>query len=210
MTRVLLIRHGRTDWNRERVFRGRADVPLSTEGSQQAQALAERLAGESLAAVYTSSLSRALATAAPIAQAHGLLPRPEAGLIDMSYGEWEGQPQGAVQARWPELFARWQTAPEQVRPPGGETLAEVMGRAAAALKGLLRQHPDDAIAVVSHRVVCKLLLCSSLGLDPDSFWCLRVDTCSLSAIEMERERFVVTLMNATSHLRHLPADAGDF
>ena len=210
MTKVLLIRHGRTDWNRERVFRGRADVPLSAEGSQQAQALAERLAGEHIAAAYSSPLVRALATAAPAAQAHGLSPRPEGRLTDMSYGEWEGQSEASVRTRWPDLCALWRTEPERVRPPGGETLAEVMNRAEAALADLIVRHPDESIAVVSHRVVCKLVLCASLGLGPDSFWRLRVDTCSLSIIEREGEGSIVRLMNDTSHLQHLSADMGDF
>jgi broad specificity phosphatase PhoE len=220
-TTILLIRHGRTAWNEQRIFRGRADVPLSPEGSRQAAALAERLAGDALSAVYTSPLSRARVTAEHVAEVHALevqpgcagccaAPRDLEGLRDIGYGAWEGIPEDQVQERWPDLYAKWRSAPHLVRPPGGETLAEVRERALGALGEIAARHAGSTLAAVSHRVVNKVLLCAALGLGDDAFWRIRQDTACLNALTSENGRLAVVVMNDTCHLRGLEKDASDF
>jgi broad specificity phosphatase PhoE len=210
MTRILLIRHGQTEWNRERIFRGRADVPLSAEGLRQAQALAERLATDDVAAVYTSPLVRAVATAEHAAKPHCSQPITVDALTDMSYGEWEGKPHERVQEQWPDLYEKWHSAPHLVRPPGGETLSEVRQRALEALLHITAEKSDATVVVVSHRVVCKLLLCAALGLEDSAFWHVRQDTCCVNLLEYEHGRMTVCLLNDTCHLRGLERDTFDF
>ncbi|MDR7495308.1 MAG: histidine phosphatase family protein [Armatimonadota bacterium] len=207
MARIFLIRHGQTEWNRQQIFRGRADVPLSSVGIRQAEALARRLAGQPLAAVYCSPLSRALATARHLP---GPLPQPADGLVDMSYGAWEGLPHDQVAAQFPDLYARWLAAPHLVRPPGGETLAEVRQRAVAALTRIAARHQEASVAVVSHRVVNKLLICAALGLGDDGFWRIRQDTGCLNILDSEGDRTRVILLNDVCHLGGLEPDASDF
>ena len=209
-TTILLIRHGRTAWNEQRIFRGRADVPLSPEGSRQAAALAERLAGDALSAVYTSPLSRARVTAEHVAEVHALEVQPLEGLCDMGYGAWEGIPEDQVEERWADLYAKWRSAPHLVRPPGGETLAEVRERALGALGEIAARHAGSTLAAVSHRVVSKVLLCAALGLGDDAFWRIRQDTACLNALTSENGRLAVVVMNDTCHLRGLEKDASDF
>jgi broad specificity phosphatase PhoE len=209
-TTILLIRHGRTAWNEQRIFRGRADVPLSPEGSRQAAALAERLAGDALSAVYTSPLSRARVTAEHVAEVHALEVQPLEGLRDMGYGAWEGIPEDQVEERWADLYAKWRSAPHLVRPPGGETLAEVRERALGALGEIAARHAGSTLAAVSHRVVNKVLLCAALGLGDDAFWRIRQDTACLNALTSENGRLAVVVMNDTCHLRGLEKDASDF
>jgi broad specificity phosphatase PhoE len=208
MTRVLLIRHGQTEWNRQEIFRGRADIPLSAAGVKQAEALARRLAYEKIAAVYSSPLARAVVTAQH-ARADGV-PQPIDGLIDISYGVWEGRRGSQVKTEYEDLYRRWLSEPHLVRPPGGETLAEVRERATGALRRIVAGHPEATLAVVSHRVVNKVLLCAALGIGDDGFWRIRQDTCCLNILEWDGDRVSITLLNDTCHLRGLERDTADF
>lgn len=209
MGEVLLIRHGETAWNRGEVFRGRADVPLSERGREQAQGLARALAGRPIEAVYSSPLSRARETAAPVAQAVGLEVVVDDRLVDMSFGEWEGRPRAEVEERWAELYETWLRAPERFRVPGGESLAEVLARAWPAMAEIAARH--EVAAVVSHRVVCKTVLCEAMGAGAAGFWRARMDTASVSVLERGERGWAVTRVNDTHHLRGLgEGDRGDF
>jgi len=210
MTKIMLIRHGQTEWNREHIFRGRADVPLSATGFRQAEALASSLAREQISAVYSSPLKRAYATAEHLCGPYLPAPQVSDGLTDMCYGEWEGKQHDQVEREYPELHGRWATQPHLVRPPGGETLGEVRERASAALHEIALRHPDATVAVVSHRVVNKVLICAALGLGDDAFWRIRQDTGCLNILEWDEGRLAVVLLNDTCHLRGLEKDEADF
>lgn len=204
--RILLIRHGETGWNREEIFRGRADIPLSERGLQQAEATAQALASLKLCAVVSSPLSRAVETARPIADLHGLTLIPEPDLIDMDFGEWEGVPRAEVERRYPDQYAAWASRPHQAAPPGGEPLSQVLERSLAALDRWEEQHPKGVLALVTHRVVCKLLACTALGMDESAFWRVRVDTCSISSLERAPDgNRSLSLLNDTCHRRAVPA-----
>jgi broad specificity phosphatase PhoE len=207
---MLLIRHGQTEWNRQQVFRGRADIPLSNVGIGQAMALAERLAEEPIAAVYSSPLARALVTAEHVARPHDLQPHRVDGLTDISFGAWEGRPHEDVRQEDGELYERWQSQPHLVRLPDGESLAEVRQRVMAALNDIVARHSDSMVAVVAHRVVNKVLLCAFLGLGDDAFWRIRQDTGCLNIIECDGDQKAVLLVNDTCHARRMERDVGDF
>lgn len=206
MGEVLLIRHGETEWNREEVFRGRADVPLSERGREQGRLVAEALKERPIEAVYSSPLSRARDTAQPLAEALGLGVVVDERLVDMSFGEWEGRPRTEVERDQPEVYQRWLEAPERFRAPRGETLREVRERAWAALEEIAARHA--LAAIVSHRVVCKVLLCEALGSGAAGFWQVRVDTGSVSALRRERGEWLVTAVNDTHHLEGGRAESG--
>jgi broad specificity phosphatase PhoE len=209
MGEVYLIRHGETAWNLDQVFRGRADIPLSERGQQQAQLLGQALAERPVAAVYSSPLSRARETAAPLAEELGLEVLVDERLVDMSFGEWEGLSVTDVEQRWPELHEVWTRTPAAFSAPGGETLSAVLARSRAAFEEISERHP--VAAIVSHRVICKLLLCHALGVGEKGFWRVRLDTASVSVVENDGEDRVVTGINDRHHLAPLgEADRRDF
>ncbi|MGQ9632156.1 MAG: histidine phosphatase family protein [bacterium] len=213
MTKVFLVRHGETDWNREEVFRGRIDVPLNERGLAQARALGEALRSQKIEAIYSSPLSRALKTAEIVAEFQGDVEvRAERGFIDIDYGEWQGLPHEDVKGKYPELYEAWQDAPQTVRFPGGESLDAVQDRALAALGGVIRTNEGRTVAVVAHRVVNKVLLCAILGLDSSHFWLIRQDTCAINCFESSERGYIVRLLNDTCHLRKVQGDfeAPDF
>jgi len=208
---LYLVRHGETAWNREQVFRGRADVPLSERGHQQARLLARALRARPLQAVYSSPLARAVDTARPLSEELGIDLIQEEALLDMSFGEWEGRSLVEVRRSWPELYGIWEESPERFCAPAGETLADVLERAWRAVQQIAGSHAGGAVAAVSHRVVCKLLVCRALGIGEAGFWRMRLDTASVSVLEQRGDQWTVTRVNDTCHLRSLGAgDTADF
>jgi len=203
-TRLLIIRHGETEWNREERFRGRADLGLTPKGRAQAEALARRLSSWDIAAVYSSPLRRARQTADIIARSKGLEARILEDLIDIDYGQWQGLSPEEAAARDGGLFCLWSSAPHRVKFPGGESLDDVRERATRALAYIRDRHPGETIAAVSHVVVCRVLILALLEWDNSHFWKIRQDLTALNLFEL-RERFNVALViNDVCHLR----DAG--
>ncbi|MCJ7752081.1 MAG: histidine phosphatase family protein [Armatimonadetes bacterium] len=211
MAEILLIRHGETEWNRREVFRGRADVPLSARGREQARLLAEALKGSGVQAVYSSPLSRARQTAEPLAEALGIEVRTDERLVDMSFGQWESRPRAEVEKEDPALYRAWLTAPQEFRAPDGESLANVIARAWPAMGEIAARHKGGRAAIVTHRVVCKVLLCAALGAGEAAFWRVRVDTASISLLDASDDLWVVTRLNDTHHLQAIgEGDRSDF
>ena len=205
MTRIVLVRHGQTAWNREVRFRGQADVELDEFGLQQAQATGRYLAARwPVVAVYASPLRRAMQTAEAIARAHGLTAHPLEGLLDINFGEWQGLSPDEVAQRYPALYRAWWEAPHTVRFPGGERLDDVRNRIVAALSDVIAHHPEQAVALVSHTVANRVLLCAVLGWGNDRFWRLRQETCAVNVFDAEDGgTFTIVLLNDTCHLQGL-------
>ncbi len=202
MTRIVLVRHGETEWNRLERFRGRADVPLNARGVAQAEAVARRIAAEGpLDAVYSSPLSRALRTAEAIAARAGLTAQVCPGLVDIDYGLWQGLTPAEVEARWPDVLRAWYEKPQEARIPGGETLGDLRRRGMEALRGLAARHEGGRIAAVGHTVINRAILLEALGAGNDRFWRLRQDTCALNVLEVEGGEFTVVSLNDTCHLK---------
>jgi 2,3-bisphosphoglycerate-dependent phosphoglycerate mutase len=148
MAEVLLARHGETDWNRESRFQGHADPPLNELGREQAAELAAMLAGEDLAAVYSSPLQRAFETARVVAEPHGLAAAPVEGLKEVDVGSWEALTRDDVEHRFPEQFRRW--LDYERGWDDGESYEEMGMRVVAALEELAARHDGERILVVTH------------------------------------------------------------
>ena len=206
MARIILVRHGETDWNKQEIFRGRMDINLNQNGIKQAQAIGEELKEQKLNAVYSSPLSRAQATARIIADYHELNVNVDPGFIDMNYGKWQGISHEDVKAQYPEMYALWQEQPHLVKFPDGESLDDVRHRAMNALEQIISRHKNDTVVIVAHRVVNKVMLCAVLGLDTSHFWLIRQDTCCINIFENSPMGYVIFHLNDICHLKHLKKD----
>ena len=159
-----------------------------------------------LSAVYSSPLKRARSTAQCIADRFGLSVITLDRLNDMNFGQWEGLLVSEVREKHAQLFNEWRHNPDRFVVPGGESLDEVRDRVVATIDELALKHEGQTIAVVSHRVVCKVLLCYLLGLDNSHFWKIAQDSTAVNAFEMYEmigtgeKRATVTLINDTCHL----------
>jgi broad specificity phosphatase PhoE len=203
MTSIYLVRHGQTAWNKEEIFRGRSDVPLDETGIQEAERVGEYLRGTDIHAIYSSPLSRARETARRIAQASYLKVQPLPGIIDMSFGKWEGRPLLEIQKNDKDLYQQWRERPHQVKFPGGESLEEVRVRAMAALGELVYAPHGKNLVLVSHRVVNKVIICGILGIDNSHFWQIGQSTAAINLIEYQEGRYTLSLLNETCHLKVL-------
>ena len=202
MTEIVLIRHGETDWNVTEVFRGRIDVSLNERGLRQAKLLAEYLADSPLDAVYSSPLKRAFQTAEAVAGKKGLSVEVAPALVDLDFGAWQGLSRVEVQERFPEAYRDWLEHPERLKVPGGEDLGQVRERALTMVNEVTAGG-WKSVALVTHRVIIKVLICALLGIGNARFWNIRLDTCGVSRFIHEGGRFVLALHNDTSFLRSL-------
>ncbi len=161
MTQLCLIRHGQTDWNLAGRYQGQSDVPLNETGRAQAQAISQILKNQPFAALYCSDLVRARETAEIIGEVLSLPVRREPGLREIHQGEWEGQLVESIKERHAALWQQRSTDPASLRPPGGETVAEVAARVCAALDAIAHQHPQDSVLIVSHGLALATALCKA-------------------------------------------------
>jgi len=201
LTRFILIRHGQTGWNKQERFRGWVDIDLDETGRRQAQAAARRVSPWGVSAIYSSPLKRALATAQALADIAGLGVNAIDGITDMHFGVWQGMSIAEVKDSYPDQFDQWCNRPDALEIPDGETLEDVRIRSVAAIEELATSHEGQTIAVFTHRVVCKVLLCHLLGLDNSHFWQIEQDTTAINVFELEQGKPTVHLINDTCHLR---------
>jgi broad specificity phosphatase PhoE len=162
MMEILLARHGETDWNRESRFQGHADPPLNELGRQQAAELAEALAEEEFAAVYSSPLRRALETAETVAARHALQAVPVEGLREVDVGSWQGLTRDEVELRYPEQFRRWLDYGRGW--DDGESYEEMGERVLAALEELAARHDGERILAVTHGGPIRAALARAQGI----------------------------------------------
>jgi broad specificity phosphatase PhoE len=184
-------------------FRGRAEPELDEIGIKQAEAAASRVAEWQIASVYSSPLQRALTTAKILARPLSLEVRLLPGIIDIDYGEWQGLSPEEAAANYSNLYSKWLNNPHEVKFPGGESLADVRERAASAVDDLIIQHPKETIVLVSHKVVCQILILSLLGLDNSHFWEITQDVCAINLFEVRGGVPSTLFLNDTCHLKAL-------
>ncbi|MEO0536923.1 MAG: histidine phosphatase family protein [Cyanobacteria bacterium P01_A01_bin.123] len=206
--RMLLVRHGETDWNRDKRFQGQRDIPLNDNGRAQGAKAAEFLKAIPIDAAVSSSMLRPKETAELILQHHpGLDLRLEDGLREIGHGEWEGMLEADIEAGYPGLLQQWQDAPETVQMPGGENLQEVWQRAIAAWKAIVAAHSGSdtpkTVLVTAHDAVNKAILCHVLGFEPNQFWTFKQGNGAVSVIDYPDgvgSPPVLKAMNITTHL----------
>lgn len=161
--RVILLRHGRTTWNAERRFQGQADAPLDDIGRAQAYEVAAIVAALRPSVLISSDLSRALDTAAPIADLTGLPVKADPRLRERSLGHWEGLTRDEVKQRYPDEFADWLAA-RDVSRRGGESRQQVADRALQVFGELAT---DGLAVLVTHSATAMALTAAVLGLPQD-------------------------------------------
>lgn len=166
-TTIVLVRHGETDWNRERRFQGHADVPLNDEGRRQARELADRLADETYAAAYSSPLRRAIETAQILASQLRFEVEPRDGLKEVDVGSWSGLTTTEVESRFPEGFRRW-SRDWSGGWTDGETYDELGRRVVADLLAIAKRHPSERVLAVTHGGAIRAVLAAIAGLSFES------------------------------------------
>ncbi len=200
LTRLLLVRHGITDYNNSRRFAGYTDVALSEAGLRQVEKLRNGLAGEPIDAVYTSDLQRALVTAEVISAGRDLNITACPELREVNYGECEGLTVQEIAQRCPEVAELVRNFNLRLAFPGGESFAGFIDRTVKFLDRLDKHESSETILIVSHSGPLRTLTCHLLGISQSCWWQLRFDNASLSIVDVRPRGAVLIRLNDISHL----------
>ncbi|MCU0569689.1 MAG: histidine phosphatase family protein [Oculatellaceae cyanobacterium Prado106] len=207
--RLLLVRHGETEWNRQKRFQGQIDVPLNDNGRTQSQQAGAFLQSTRIDRAVTSPMLRPKETAEIILQHHPHIPLElEDNLQEISHGLWEGKLEAEIEQEFPGELQRWQQTPAEVQMPEGENLNQVWERAIAAWEKIVAStsaNPADSaitVLVVAHDAVNKAILCHLAGQGPEAFWSFKQGNGAVSVIDYPdgaTGRPVIQAMNLTHH-----------
>jgi phosphoserine phosphatase len=201
VVRIILTRHGHVDGIEPPRFRGRTDVPLTALGVAQANATARRIAATSRpTTVYTSPMSRCVITGGAIARACDARAQVLHQLDDLNYGLWQWKTHDEIRAAFAEEYETWRTTPQLFRFPNGESLQDLVARAADALRGILQRHRHETVVLVSHDSVNRALLSQVLDQPLSAYWRIVVEPCGITEIEVDGNNARVLRVNETQHL----------
>ncbi len=206
MSKVILVRHGRTAWHAEGRYAGTADVPLDELGLEQARRVADHLRESRIDVVYSSPLSRCLALAEMVAASHGLEVVVDERLREIDLGRWDGQMLEEIIKQDGEILRQWTKNPEAVTIPDGETLASVQERSMWWYDEACAGNSDGFIFASSHGGPIRAILAKVIGLPLSNIFRLTVDLASISVLNHMGKFSNMESMNIRSHLDGLEGE----
>ena len=199
MTRLVLIRHGETCYNKENRYCGISDPELNKTGIYQAESLARRIRALKVERVYSSSLKRAIQTARILFGGSTIEQSPD--FSELNFGIFEGLRYKEILQKYKDHYSSWTADLMHGRIPEGETLAEVFDRVRSGLLRLLSHNKNGVVALVTHGGPIRALLCDALNLGMDSFWLIEQHNAALNIVDYtEAQKPHVEIMNDISHL----------
>ncbi len=199
--RLIIVRHGESEWNRIHRYQGQLDAPLSELGLRQAEALATRLKAEPIDYIYSSPLQRAARTAEAIAAYHPRAPLAYSdALLEINHGEWQGKYAHEVEALYGPGLREWREHPTRSQMPGGESFSNVLKRTLDFREELCRRHSDQSVLISTHDVVVKILVADALGMNMDRINRIWVTNASISVIEYGADLPYLVSLSEACHL----------
>ena len=204
-SRIILIRHGETDWNKEGRFQGQIDIPLNKEGKDQANKASKYLQKIKFTKAFSSSMKRPLETAQIVlGNKNKIKIKKLDNLVEISHGLWEGKLEKEIKLNWPELLKDWHNKPESVLMPEGESIKQVSERSISEWKKICQsQEANDITLVVAHDAVNKTLICNILGLDYSNIWMIKQGNGGITIIDIfhnDNRDNILMALNITTHL----------
>lgn len=203
--RLILVRHGETQWNRERrVQGGGSDTELNETGKVQAQRLGEALSNVKVDAIYSSPLKRALDTARIIASYHKLPVEVEPDFREIEAGELEGLSLAEFSISFSQFILRWREGNGQEKLPGGESVADLEERVWYGIQRIKAKHDSGTVILVTHFFCVVVAICKALGWPLTTLERLRVQTGSMSIVDLNENQPRLVLLGDTCHLKDIP------
>ena len=204
-SRIFLIRHGETNWNKEGRFQGQIDIPLNDNGKNQAKKTFEYLRNITFNKAFSSSMYRPYETAQIILQNNKDLKIEKIdSLVEISHGLWEGKLESEIRESWPRLLENWHNKPDEVIMPEGESIKDVSERSIEAFNNIcLSQKDNDLTLLVAHDAVNKTLICNILGLNYSNIWMIKQGNGGITVIDLFNDPSkppVISALNITTHL----------
>jgi probable phosphoglycerate mutase len=180
MLRLLVVRHGQTDFNAQQRYQGAIDIALNATGIHQAEALARRLRAEAIDAIVSSPLERALQTARIIAQAVPCDVQVMEHFRERGIGVYEGLTLEEVKARYSDLWGQRLTRQMNQAPPGGETILEVGARVLEGLGQLKQRHANETVLLVAHAFVARVIYGIISRVSDEQFYGYRLENGAIA------------------------------
>ena len=203
-TKLIFVRHGFSESNRNNTFTGQADAPLADLGHLQAQRAAEFLENTHIDKIYSSPLSRAYNTGVPIAKAKGLEIITDGGLMEINAGSWENLTFDEIKRRYPEEYDFWMSDLYSCRIPDGEATNDFAKRVQNAVTKIASENIGKTICITTHATPIRVMSCLALGLSFENLkdvpWS---PNASINIIDFEDGKFTFDQRNITKHLEGL-------
>ncbi len=193
MLEIILVRHGQTDWNRDRRVMGARPIPLNTQGKREITQLAQLLSDVEFDIIYTSPLMRAFQTSRILSRGRSVKVEKVTEIQEIDYGEWVGRTFEDISRE--KMFKTYYANPKDAQAPGGEKMTEVIKRGASFIESLRKKHKEGRLVVVSHADVIKSILIHYMELDLNDLHKFRVDNGAVSLLQFEAERARVLSIN---------------
>ena len=203
--KLVLVRHGQTEWNKLGKFQGQCNIDLNVRGFAQAKETAQAVVKWQHSAVYSSPLNRTMQVAQEISRLSGKPVEQVPRLQELSLGDLEGVTGEEMRTGWPEVYAAWRDDPASVAMPNGESLVELQERTWNALVELEQAHlqtqaPDEALIMVSHNFAIRSMIGKILGMPLSNFHRMSLSLSSICTVEIEPRGRRLISYNSTSHL----------
>jgi len=201
-TSILLVRHGHVPGIDPATFRGRSEIQLTDRGVREACNTAQWIAQRwRPTVVYTSPRRRCIDTGNAIARRCNVLSQTLSQLDDLDYGQWQAMTHTAIQGQFPSMYHRWRHAPQLMRYPNGESLQDLLVRAAEALRVAEQRHREQTIVMVSHDSFNRALLMHILEQPLSAYWTIAQAPCAINEISITGDHPVILSVNQTVHLQ---------
>lgn len=199
--KLILVRHGETEWNKLGKFQGQADIPLNERGLSQAKDTAKAAICWRPTALYSSPLDRTMQVAEEIAKVTGLSVATDPRLKELDLGEMEGVSGEQMRTQWPQVHETWRRHPELVTMPGGESLVQLHERTWQAFESVEKAHgQEDTIVVISHNFAIRAICGTLLGMPLSNFHRMFLNLSSVTRMDRGQMGWRLLSYNSTSHL----------
>ncbi|WMM26500.1 histidine phosphatase family protein [Tissierella sp. MB52-C2] len=203
MTKIFLIRHGQSEWNKLNKIQGQKNTILTELGEKQAAHMGNRLIEENIDIIYSSDLKRAYDTAKIISN---IINKPlisSEAIREINFGQWEGLNTEELQEKYKNQYRTWTKEPDKLNMDGAETLEDLKHRGMKYIENIVKENQNKNIAIVSHGVMLKVIILGLLGVEMSHYKNISLNNVSLSIVECRTYNNVLTLLNDTSHLKEL-------
>lgn len=202
MTKLYITRHGQTEWNLEGRFQGQMDSKLTSLGEIQASWLGERLNGEEIDIIISSSSGRAMDTAKIIRGNRDIKIIPNDNLREINLGIWEGKLRTDIENNWADEQKNFWNFPHLYKPIGGETYSQVLDRTSREIEKIISKHEEKNVLIVTHAVILKAIIAYIENKDLKGFWsgAFMNSTC-LNIVEINKDCRNFILQGDISHYK---------
>lgn len=203
MTKIFLIRHGQSEWNKLNKIQGQKNTILTELGEKQALYMGNRLINEKIDIIYTSDLKRAYDTAKIISNEINKPLISSDAIREINFGPWEGLNTEELLDKYKDEYLTWNKEPDKLNMDGVETLEDLKNRGMKYINNIIKENQNKNIAIVSHGAMLKVIILGLLGMEMSYYKNISLNNVSLSIVECRDYNNVLTLLNDTSHLKEI-------